>query len=223
MSTHPAPPPSPRVRVKRFHERGHYDRSVIQDILDAGFHCHVGFVHQGQPFVLPTLYWHDEESIYIHGSAASRMIEASADAPLCITVTHLDALVLTRSAFHHSANYRSVTILGQGRMITDAGECAAQLRLMMERLFPGRWDRLRPVTPQEIKATRVIALPLSEASAKIRTGPPDEDEEDLAWPVWGGVIPLRTTVEAPVPDVTSLLHGIDDAPHCAVDPGTRDA
>lgn len=218
MSPHPASPPSPRTRVKRFHERGAYDRETVLAILDAGYCCHVAFLHEGQPFVLPTLYWHDGEHLYFHGSAASRMIRAAAGQPLCVNVTLMDALVLTRSAFHHSANYRSVTLFGEGRLIADAEDCNRQLRLMMERLFPGRWERLRPVTRQELKATRIIAVPIAEASAKIRNGPPDEEPEDLTWPVWGGIIPIRNGIGHPVPDETALKYGIAEAPACALSP-----
>lgn len=218
MNPNRAAPTSQRTRVRRFHQRGNYDRETILAILDAGFLCHVGFVHDGQPFVLPTLYWHDSENLYFHGSAASRMIKTAAAQSICVTVTHLDALVLTRSAFHYSANYRSATIIGKGSLITDTEMCAVQLRLMMERLFPGRWDTLRPVTPRELKATRIVAVPLAEASAKVRVGPPDEDRKDLAWPAWGGVVPIRSVLGLPVPDAVTENQQIGELPRCAVQP-----
>lgn len=218
MSPSPAAPISQRTRVRRFHQRGFYDRDTIIAILEAGFLCHVSFVHEGQPFVLPTLYWHDSEHLYFHGSTASRMIKVAAGQCICVTVTHLDGLVLTRSAFHHSANYRSATIVGKGTLISDPEMCAFQLRLMMERLFPGRWDTLRPVTLRELKATRIIAVPLAQASAKVRVGPPDEDNEDLTWPAWGGVIPIHSVVGAPVPDAITKSQQIGEHPRCAVKP-----
>ncbi|AMS43912.1 MULTISPECIES: pyridoxamine 5'-phosphate oxidase family protein [Aminobacter] len=211
-------PVTQRTRVRRFHKRGFYDRETILTILDAGFLCHVGFLHDGQPFVLPTLYWHDSENLYFHGSTASRMVKAAAAQTICVNITHLDALVLTRSAFHHSANYRSATIIGKGRLISDPEVCAMQLRLMMERLFPRRWDTLRPVTSKELKATRIIAVSLAEASAKIRVGSPDEDSNDLTWPAWGGIVPIRSVVGLPVPDTITENQRIDELPCCAVQP-----
>lgn len=207
---------SSRARLRRFHERGHYDRQTLLEVLDAGIVCHIAFVHRGQPVTLPTLYWHDEEAIYVHGSAASRMLESCMDADVCVSVAHLDGLVLTKSAFHHSANYRSATIFGKARLVSAMDDVATQLRAMMERLFPGRWERLRPVKLKELKATKVLAIPLSEASAKIRIGPPSEDQEDLDWPAWSGVLPIRTVFGAAIPDSASWVGA--SAPACAIEP-----
>ena len=195
-----ASPPSTRTRVERMRKRGHYDRETIDAILDAGLICHVGFVVRGSPVVIPTLYWREGDHVYLHGSIASRMLDAARKNPVCVTVTHLDALVLTRSAFHHSVNYRSVVVFGKPEEVTDASEKAARLRTFMEGLLPGRWDKLRPVKPKEMKATRLLRLPIDEVSAKIRSGPPSDDRADLAWPVWGGLIPIETSVGAPQPD-----------------------
>jgi nitroimidazol reductase NimA-like FMN-containing flavoprotein (pyridoxamine 5'-phosphate oxidase superfamily) len=202
--TMPAPshsgPPSDRVRVRRTHQRGHYDRETILRILDDGLHCHIGFIVDGGPVVIPTMYWHDADHLYFHGSRASRMMRTAEGQPVCVTVTHLDGLVLARSAFHHSANYRSVTLFGMAEPVEDAADCMAQLESMMERLVPGRWHRLRPVSHQELKATRILRVSLAEASAKIRAGPPAEDAEDLGWPIWAGLLPLQTMALSPQAD-----------------------
>ncbi len=154
----------------------------------------------GAPVVIPTLYWREGSHVYLHGSIASRMLDTARSAPVCVTVTHLDALVLTRSAFHHSVNYRSVVIFGRPEEVTDPREKEARLRAFMESLLPGRWDGLRPVKPRELKATRLLRLPIDEASAKIRSGPPADDKADLDWPAWGGLIPVTTAAGAPQPD-----------------------
>lgn len=181
-------------------KRGHYDRATIDAILDAGVVCHVGFAVRGAPVVIPTLYWREGDHLYLHGSIASRMLDTARRSPVCVTVTHIDALVLTRSAFHHSVNYRSVVVFGEPEEVTDPAEKTERLRTFMEGLLPGRWDRLRPVKPKELKATRLLRLPLDEASAKIRSGPPADDKADLDWPAWGGLIPIETKARAPVPD-----------------------
>jgi nitroimidazol reductase NimA-like FMN-containing flavoprotein (pyridoxamine 5'-phosphate oxidase superfamily) len=157
-------------------------------------------VHGGAPLVIPTLYWREGDAVYLHGSAVSRMLEAAREATVCVTVTHLDALVLTRSAFHHSVNYRSALLLGRPEEVTDAAEKAAHLRTFMEGLMPGRWDQLRPVKPKELKATRLLRLPIDEASAKIRSGPPADDKADRDWPAWGGLIPIETRLGRAQPD-----------------------
>jgi nitroimidazol reductase NimA-like FMN-containing flavoprotein (pyridoxamine 5'-phosphate oxidase superfamily) len=162
--------------------------------------CHVGFIHGGVPIVIPTLCWREGDWLYLHGSIASRMLGAALDGPVCVTVTHLDGLVLTRSAFHHSANYRSVVLLGKPEEVADPRERAARMRVFMEGLFPGRWDVLRPVKAKELRATRLLRLRIDEASAKIRSGPPSDDAADLDWPAWGGVIPLALSAGAPVAD-----------------------
>jgi uncharacterized protein len=181
--------------------RGLYDRQAIDAILDEAMLAHVGFVHGEQPYVIPTLHARIGEEIYFHGSAASRTIRAlGAGAPACLTVTLLDGLVLARSAVHHSVNYRSVVVLGTARPIEDLSERMDAVEAFTERLIPGRWQEARPPTTKELKAISVLALPLDEVSAKVRTGPPLDDEEDYAMDLWAGVIPLHTNAGAPEPD-----------------------
>lgn len=194
-------PVTERTRLKRLPKRGVFDRAAIHDILDEGFVCHVGFVVDGQPFVIPTGYARVGDDLYLHGSAASRMIRSlAAGLDVCVTVTLVDGLVLARSAFHHSMNYRSVMILGRARLVTDPEEKTEALRAFTNHIVPDRWDALRPVTSQELLGTSVLALPIEEASAKVRSGPPVDDDEDLQWPVWAGVIPLSLQAAAPVAD-----------------------
>jgi len=194
-------PPTSRTQVKRLPKRGVYDRAQIYSILDQARVCHVGFVSEGQPYVIPTGYARDGDVLYFHGSAVSRMLKTLEEgAPVCVTVTLVDGLVLARSAFHHSVNYRSVVVLGRAREITDREEKLRALRAFTNHLVPGRWEEVRPPTDQELKATRVLTLPITEASAKVRTGPPLDDEEDYALPVWAGVVPVETTWGEPVPD-----------------------
>lgn len=193
--------PTARTQVKRLPKRGQYDRETINGILDEGFLCHVGFVHDGAPVVIPTGYARSGDRLYIHGSAASRMLRTLDEGvPVCVTVTLLDGLVLARSAFHHSMNYRSVVVFGTARAVTDADEKTEALRLFTEHVVPGRWDRIRQPTAQELKATTVLSLPIVEASAKVRVGPPVDDEEDYALPVWAGVLPIGLTPGAPIAD-----------------------
>jgi len=183
---------SERTRVRRVPGRGVYDRAVIDAILDEALICHVGLVSDAQPFVIPTIHFRIGDELYIHGSAASRMIEHGVSgAPLCVTVTLIDGVVLARSAFHHSMNYRSVVILGQARVVSARDEKSAALSVLVNRFSPGRAERVRAPNEQELKATTLLALPIAEASAKVRTGGPIDDEADLALPVWAGVIPLR--------------------------------
>ena len=191
---------SERVRVKRLHERGAYDRAAIDAILDAQPVAHVGYVFNGQPFVTPTLQWREGDHVYWHGSAASRMLETSDGADVCVTVTLIDGVVLARSAFHHSVNYRSVMLLGRAHMVTDAAQKEARLKAFTDSLFPGRWDMLRAATAQELKATSVVGMAINEASAKVRQGPPKDDEEDYALDIWAGVLPLTTTAGTPIDD-----------------------
>lgn len=199
MSTQPAP--SRRTQVERLPERGQYDREAIHAILDQSFLCHVGFVVDGQPFVIPTSYGRAGDVLYVHGSAASRMLRNLAGGiPVCITVTLLDGLVVARSLFHSSMNYRSVVVLGTAKLITDGEEKMRALRAVSEQIFPGRWDDARQPNEQELKATSVMAIPLTEASAKIRTGPAKDDKEDYALPIWAGLLPLRVTAGTPQPD-----------------------
>jgi nitroimidazol reductase NimA-like FMN-containing flavoprotein (pyridoxamine 5'-phosphate oxidase superfamily) len=196
--------PSQRVRVKRLHERGHYDAETIHGILDAMPICSVGYVFDGAPYVTPTLQWREGDHMYWHGSSASRMLEAVDEADVCVTVTLIDGFVMARSAFHHSANYRSVMALGRAHKVKDRDEKEARLKVFVDSLFPGRWDMLRPMNAQELKATTVLSLPLNEASAKIRTGPPKDDEEDYALPIWAGVVPVRMQIGAPENDTRNL-------------------
>jgi len=198
--------PTDRTRVKRIPDRGHYDRETIHSILDAGFLCHVGFVHDGHPVVIPTAYGREADTLYIHGSAASRMQrELAQGIELCVTVTHLDGLVLARSAFHSSMNYRSVVIFGNARQITDDARKVHALAIVSEQIFAERWAEVRPPSPQELKGTSVLELSISEASAKIRTGPPKDDDEDYAMDIWAGVVPVVHGWGAPITD--ALIKG----------------
>lgn len=193
--------PTARTQVKRLSKRGAYDRDTVFKILDEAFVCHVGFVVDGQPFVIPTNFGRSGEMLYLHGSAASRMLRRlSEGVPVCVTVTLTDGLVLARSAFHHSVNYRSVVVLGTARLVEDPAEKMEALRLFTEHIMKGRWDEIRRPTEQEMKATTVLALPLEEVSAKVRTGGPIDDEEDYALPVWAGVLPLPVVPADPIAD-----------------------
>jgi len=193
--------PTDRTQVRRLPKRGLYDKAQVHAILDEGYLCHVGFVAGGQPFVIPTLYARDGDRIYIHGSAASRMLRTLDEgADVCVTVTLVDGFVLARSAFHHSMNYRSVVVLGKARLIADPVEKMEALHRFTNHMVPGRWEEVRPPNEQELKATTVLALALDEVSAKVRTGSPLDDEEDYSLPVWAGVVPLRTQLGEPLPD-----------------------
>jgi nitroimidazol reductase NimA-like FMN-containing flavoprotein (pyridoxamine 5'-phosphate oxidase superfamily) len=193
--------PTPRTRVRRLPKRGVYDRDTIDAILDEGLVCHVGFAHNGSPVVIPTLYARVGDVVYFHGSAASRMLRTLTEGiEACLTVTLVDGLVLARSAFHHSANYRSAVVFGRVTVIEEPAEKLAALEAFSERIAPGRWAEVRAPTPKELNATTVLSLPLDEASAKVRTGPPVDDEEDYELDVWAGVIPLRLVAGEPEPD-----------------------
>ena len=192
--------PTRRTQAKRLHERARYDHEAICAILDAGLICHVGYMFEGYPVVTPTIYWREDDVLYWHGSSASRMLRAVENAEVCVTVTHLDALVLARSAFHHSANYRSVMLFGRAHVIENNIEKLDRLRGLIESLYPGRWDTLRPISDLELKATRVMWLPIEEASAKIRSGGPNDDAEDMEATVWAGTVPLQLGAGAPEPD-----------------------
>jgi nitroimidazol reductase NimA-like FMN-containing flavoprotein (pyridoxamine 5'-phosphate oxidase superfamily) len=192
--------PTAKTRVRRLPKRGHYDRPTVHAVLDAGVICHVGYAIDGQPYVTPTSYWRAGERLYWHGSSASRMLRhLKQGVPACVAVTQVDGFVLARSGFHHSVNYRSVMAFGIAQLVPDT-EKAAVLEEFVERLFPGRWRELRPPTRQELKATTVLWMELDEVSAKIRTGPPVDDEEDYALPVWAGVLPLGIRMGTPEPD-----------------------
>lgn len=193
--------PTDRSRVKRLHERGKYDEATIFPILDAAFIAHVGYVIDGQPYVTPTAFWREGRVLYWHGSAASRMLRFQEEGvPACVTVTHLDGLVLARSGFHHSINYRSVMAFGVAKLVADPTEEARQLDLFVDRLFPGRRSEIRGNEPQELKGTTVIMMEIEEASAKTRTGPPKDDEADYALDCWAGVIPVAQVVGEPEAD-----------------------
>jgi hypothetical protein len=190
-----------RTTLRRLPARGSYDRQLVASILDEALHCHVGFVVDDQPYVIATIHARVGDVLYLHGSSASRMLRTlEQGVPLCVTVTLVDGLVLARSAFHHSMNYRSVVVLGVGRDVVDADEKMRALEAITEHVAPGRWTHVRPPAPQELKATTVIRIPLDEVSAKIRTGPPVDDEEDYELPCWAGVLPLRLVPQAPLPD-----------------------
>jgi len=200
--------PSARTRVVREPQRGVYDRSTAYQILDEAFICHVGFVVDGQPFVIPTGYGRAGDNLYIHGSAASRMLRRVDEGiAVCVTVTLLDGLVLARSIFNHSMNYRSVVILGTARAVTDAKEKLEALRLLSEHILPGRWAESRQPNEKELKATLVLRLPIEEFSSKVRQGPPLDDEEDFAFPTWAGVVPLTLVAGEPIDDAR-LMPGV---------------
>jgi len=191
--------PTDRTRVRRLPDRGAYDRETIFAILDTGFVCHVGIVESGSPVVIPTAYARVGDDIVLHGSSKSRLMTVlGGGAPACVTVTHVDGFVMARSAFHHSINYRSVVIFGRGEAITEERAKNEALHAFMERLHPGRWDAVRPPNPQELKATAVVRIPIEEASAKLRTGGPLDDPEDMTLDVWAGVVPVVLAREAPI-------------------------
>jgi nitroimidazol reductase NimA-like FMN-containing flavoprotein (pyridoxamine 5'-phosphate oxidase superfamily) len=190
-----------RTTLRRLPKRGVFDRELVYDILDEGFICHVGFIAEGQLFVIPTGYARSEDRLYIHGSQASRMLRTLGQGiDVCVTVTLIDGLVLARSAFHHSMNYRSVVVFGQATVVAERAEKLEVLRALSEHMIPGRWDDVRQPSEQELKATSVLSLELTEASAKVRTGPPIDDEEDYELAVWAGVVPLRLVAGEPIAD-----------------------
>ena len=207
--------PTDRTRIRRVPERAAYERETVHEILDQTLVSHVGFVHDDAPVVIPTLHARLEDRLYLHGSAASRMLRTLADGvPVCVTATLVDGVVLARSAFHHSINYRSVVVLGNATPVEPPEERLHAIELFTEKLVPGRWAHVRPPTRQELKGTKVLSLPLDEASAKLRRGAPIDDEEDYDLPVWAGVLPLRTIVDAPEPD-PRLREGTDVPAHVA--------
>jgi hypothetical protein len=200
--------PTNRTQVARHAERAVYDRRQIDSILDEAWICHVGFAVEGQPYVIPTAYGRMGDHIYIHGSAASRMLRTLAGGvDVCLTVTLVDGLVLARSAFRHSINYRSVVVLGKARLLNDPAEKLEGLRCLTNHVARGRWDQVRPPNQTEMVSTSVLVLPIEEASAKVRSGPPKDIEDDFGVPVWAGVIPLHTEVGQPEPD-EPLLRGV---------------
>ena len=193
--------PTERTKVRRLPDRGKYDSESVYGILDEAFICHVGFVVDGQPYVIPTGFARVNDTLYIHGSAASRMLRTLADGvQVCVTVTLVDGIVMARSGFHSSMNYRSVVILGRATQVEGRDEKLAALAAFSEQVMPGRWKNLRDTTDAELKGTLVLKLPLKEVSAKVRTGPPKDDEADYALPLWAGVVPLKLTVGNPIDD-----------------------
>jgi uncharacterized protein len=193
--------PTPRTRLVREADRAVYDREAAYRILDEGFLCHVGFVADGQPFVIPTSYGRKDDSLYIHGSAASRMLrQLKESVPVCVTVTLLDGLVLARSIFNHSMNYRSVVVMGKAVLVDDPKEKIEALRLLSEHIIPGRWADSRQPNERELKATSVLRLPIEEFSAKVRSGPVVDDEVDYSFPTWAGVVPLTMVPGTPIDD-----------------------
>jgi uncharacterized protein len=202
-------PQTDRTKLKRLPKRGHFDRETVYGILDEGFICHVGFAPAGKPFVIPTGYARVDDTLYIHGSQASRMLRTlSGGLDACVTVTIIDGLVLARSAFHHSMNYRSVVMFGRATIVDDPEQKLAALLALSEHIVRGRWADVRGPTEQEMRATTVLSLPLEEVSAKIRTGPPLDDEEDYALPIWAGVVPLKLEAGEPIKD-PRLPEGIE--------------
>jgi hypothetical protein len=194
-------PPTPRTTLRRLPQRGDYDRDAIDQILDEGFICHVGFAVDGRPFVIPTGYARVGDRLLIHGSQASRMLRVVGQGiDVCLTVTLIDGLVLARSAFHHSMNYRSVVVFGQATVIDSPKEKLEALRALSEHMIPGRWDEVRGPNERELQQTTVLSLPLTEASAKVRSGPPLDDQEDYDLDVWAGVIPLGIVAGTPIDD-----------------------
>ena len=197
--------PSSRTRVRRLPDRAHYDANAINAIVDAAIICSVAFQINGAVHAIPTIHWREGEHLYIHGARASRILKALTHGEACITIALADGLVLARSAMHHSMNYRSVVIYGQFEPVTDPVEKQRSLRVFIDGLYPGRWDALRPINDKELNATGVLRIPLTEASAKVRDWGVKDDEEDLDWPVWAGVIPLDTVVGMPRTEDDSIV------------------
>ncbi|MGH8737897.1 MAG: pyridoxamine 5'-phosphate oxidase family protein [Burkholderiales bacterium] len=204
--------PTARTKLKRLPERASYDRDTLYAILDAGFVCHIGYVIDGQPYVTPTAYWREGDSVYWHGSSKSRMLRALEKEPsICLSVMHVDGLVVARSGFHKSVNYRSAMLFGKPYKLTESGEKLEKMERFVERLYPGRWSQLRPVNKQELKAMSVFGLHIEEAVAKVRSGPPLDDEADYALPIWAGVVPIRQVLGEPADD-GRLAPGAPGAP-----------
>ncbi len=207
--------PTERTKVHRVAQRATYDRDTIYSILDEALVAHVGFVDEDQPYVLPMVFVRVGDSIYLHGSTRARMLAGMvAGHPVCATVTQLDGLILARSAFHHSVNYRSVAIIGSGRAVEDEARALVALEALTEKIAPGRWPTIRAPSPKEMKATLVVELPIDEVSAKVRTGPPLDDAEDLALDIWAGEIPIQTSYLSAIADPT-LRDGIEMPDHVA--------
>ena len=215
-------PRTDRTTVRRLPARGSYDRALIHSILDEGLICHVGFIADGRPFVIPTIHVRVGDRLYMHGSPGSRMLKAMAGGvEVCVTVTLVNGLVLARSAFHHSMNYRSAVVFGTAQAVDDPEEKARVLEALSQHLVAGRWRDIRGPSPGELKSTSVLSLPIDEASAKVRTGPPVDDEEDYALPAWAGVVPLSLKAGEPVP-CPRLAPGIELPPYASSYPGPGD-
>jgi nitroimidazol reductase NimA-like FMN-containing flavoprotein (pyridoxamine 5'-phosphate oxidase superfamily) len=209
---------TPRTRLRRHSERGKTDYAELFAVLDAGMICHLGVIHDGAPLVLPTAYGRIGDTLYLHGSSANRSLHAADGQEVCVTVTHLDGLVCARSVFSHSVNYRSAVVFGTARIVTGEAERLAGLRAVTEQLIPGRWDAVRAPTRKELAATSVLAIPLDEASVKVRTGPPGDEPADLDLPVWAGVVPMTVSFGEPEPD-PALRPGIVPPDHIRVRAG----
>ena len=213
---------TPRTRLRRHSERAKTDHADLLAVLDAGMICHLGVIHDGAPLVLPTAYGRIGDTLYLHGSSANRSLHAADGQQVCVTVTHVDGLVCARSVFSHSVNYRCAVIFGTARIVTGEDERLAGLQAVTEHLIPGRWDAVRAPTRKELAATSVLAVPLSEASVKVRTGPPGDEPEDLTLPVWAGVVPMAVSFGEPVPD-PALDPGIVTPDHIRVRAGVAGA
>lgn len=202
------PAPSPRTRVRRMPERAHYDAASVAAIVDAATICTVAFQLDGAVHAIPTLHWREGDYLYIHGAKASRMLKALTQGEACVTIALADGLVLARSAMHHSMNYRSVVLYGRFELVTEPEHKRRSLQAFIDGLYPGRWDTLRPIHDKELNATSLLRMPLAEASAKVRACGVKDDEEDLAWPAWAGVIPLHTTLGKAKPEDGSVAHAV---------------
>ncbi len=200
--------PSSRTRVRRLPERAHYDRASVAAIVDAATICTVAFQIEGAVHAIPTIHWREGDHLYIHGAKGSRMLKALAQGEACVTIALADGLVLARSAMHHSMNYRSVVIYGRFELVTDPAHKLRSLQAFIDGLYPGRWDTLRPIDEKELNATSLLRIPLAEASAKVRDWGVKDDEEDLGWPVWAGVIPLHTEVGTPRTEDDSVVREV---------------
>ena len=199
--------PSERSRVRRVNRLAEYDKDTIKGILDSGLLAHLGYLHNGMPIATPVLYWREGDFVYWHGSSASRMMKNTSGAQVSMTITHLDGIVMAKSAFHHSANYRSVMLFGRGEQVVERDAKIASLKAFMDKHFPGRWETLRPIKEQELKATMIARMLIDECAAKVRTGPAIDDLEDAKLPIWTGVLQLRQVFsidEAPSGDPVNV-------------------
>jgi hypothetical protein len=205
-----------RTKIRRLPQRAHYDRETLYAILDAGFVCHIGYAIEHQPYVTPTAYWREGDTVYWHGSSKSKMLLALEKAPgICLTVMHFDGLVVARSGFHMSVNYRSAMLFGKPYKVADPEEKLAKMERFVERVYPGHWKNLRPVNRQELKAMSVFGLHIDEAVAKVRDGPPIDEPEDYRLPIWAGVVPVRQELGEPTDD-GRLAAGAPSAPRVAL-------